>query len=50
MRPVTIRSAFTPTGIWPLNPRRVLRKVAPERPKRRDTLGLVKNPRNAQDI
>jgi len=50
MRPVTIQSVFTSSGIWPLNPRRVLRKVAPESPKRRYTLGLVKNPRNAQDI
>ena len=50
MKPTTIQRAFTTTGIWPLNSRCVLRKVAPERHKRRDTQGLVKNPPNAQDI
>ncbi|KAG0639057.1 hypothetical protein HOY80DRAFT_1046257 [Tuber brumale] len=50
MRSTTIRSAFTSTGIWPLNPRQVLQKAALEQPKWRDTLGLVINPQNAQDI
>lgn len=46
----TVQRAFTATGIWPLNPRRVLGKVAPLSPRRRDTLGVVKHLRTGRDI
>ena len=45
-----ILQAFTATGIWPLNPRRVLGKIAPPCPKRRNTLGVVKTPRTSREI
>ena len=46
----TIQQAFAATGICPLNPRRVLGKVAPSSPKRRDTFGIVKQLRTSRDI
>jgi hypothetical protein len=48
--PHNITQAFLACGICPLNPRRVLGKVSPLEPKRRDTIGVVKHPETSQDI
>ena len=48
--PSSILQAFAATGIWPLNPRRVLGKVQPLPSKRRNTLGVVKQSANSRDI
>ena len=45
-----IRQSFSFTGIYPLNARRVLGKLAPKVPKRRDTLGIIKSPSGSQEI
>lgn len=45
-----IRQSFSSTGIYPLNARRVLGKLAPKVPKRRDTLGIIKSPSGSREI
>lgn len=45
-----ITQAFLACGISPLNPWRVLGKVAPLESKRRNTLGVVKHPETSRDI
>jgi len=45
-----IRQSFSSTGIYPLNARRVLGKLASKVPKGRDTLGIIKSPSGSQEI
>ena len=46
----SIQQAFTATGIWPLNPRRVLGKLAPPAIKQLTAIGVSRNPQPAWDI
>ena len=45
-----IQQAFTTTGIWPLNPHRVLGKLTPPAIKQLTTIGVSRNPQTAWDI
>ena len=45
-----IRQSFSSTGIYPLNARGVLGKLAPKVPKRRDTFGIIKSPSGSREI
>jgi len=46
----SITQSFLATGIHPLNPRRVLEKLNPPNPKKRDTYGIVKKPQTSRKI
>jgi len=46
----SIQQAFTATGIWPLNSRRVLGKLAPRATKQLTAIGVARNPQTAWDI
>ena len=46
----SIQQAFTATGIWPLNLRRVLGKLAPPPIKQLTAIGVSRNPQTAWDI
>jgi len=46
----SIQQAFTATGICPLNPRRVLGKLAPPAMKQLTAIGVARNPQTAWDI
>jgi hypothetical protein len=48
--PTSVQQSFAATGIYPLNPRRVLGKIHPVVSKRRNTLGVVKHPTTSRDI
>ncbi|KAG0639835.1 hypothetical protein HOY80DRAFT_1000634 [Tuber brumale] len=50
MKKTSIQQAFITTGIWPLNPQRVLGKLQPVIIKQRDTLGTLSAPRTAWAI
>ena len=46
----SIQQAFTATDIWPLNPRRVLGKLAPPATKQLAAIGVARNPQTAWNI
>ena len=46
----SIQQAFTATGIWPLNLRRVLGKLAPPPIKQLTAIGVSRNPQTAWDL
>jgi len=46
----SIQQAFTATGVWPLNPCRVLGNLAPRARKQLTAIGVARNPQTAWDI
>ena len=48
--PHNIQQSFTSPGISTLNPHHVLGKLVPLAPKRRDTIGIIKQPGSSREI